>query len=399
MGEMNGISADDVSLSIYNRKIHFPWGNDIIIYDSTLRDGEQMPGVAFTPEQKLDIAMLLDEIGIKEIEAGFPAISDREAKTVKMIAEQGLNARILALSRLRREDIDAAIKADVDVILLFIASSPLHLKYKLNLSIEEIERLIVDSIDYVKDHGITPSFSTEDSTRTSIDILKRFVKIAEETGAKRVGFTDTLGCATPEAIEFLFSEMYRFTSLPISAHLHNDFGLSLANAITALRSGARYACATVHGWGERAGNVPLEQLVMTLQYLYGIDLGIDTERLKELSDLVSRYAGIDVPKTQPFVGDNAFTHESGIHVAAVLRNPRTYEPVDPSIVGNRRRIILGKHSGRHVVETKLKELGIEVNDEELDIIMNKVKELGERKGEVKDDDLIKIIFKVRRSHE
>ena len=399
MEGMNGISGDEFSLSMYNKKVHFPWGNDIIIYDSTLRDGEQMPGVAFSPEQKLNIAILLDEMGIKEIEAGFPGISDREVKTIKMITEQGLKARILALSRLKREDIDACIKADVDVILLFIASSPLHLKYKLNLSIEDIERLIADSIDYVKEHGVIPSFSTEDSTRTPMDILKRFVKLAEKVGAKRVGFTDTLGCATPEAIECLFSEMYEFTSLPISAHLHNDFGLSLANAIIALKSGARYVCATVHGWGERAGNVPLEQLIMALKYLYGIDLGINTEKLKELSTLVSKCAGIDVPRNQPFVGENAFAHESGIHVAAVLRNPRTYEPIDPSIVGNRRKIILGKHSGRHAIEKKLGEFGINADEEEINAIVNMVKELGEKKGEVRDDDFIKLVYEVRKDHD
>lgn len=396
MAGKNGISSDDVYLSVYNRKIDFPWGKDIIIYDSTLRDGEQMPGIAFTPEQKLDIALLLDEIGIKEIEAGFPAISERELKTVKTIAEQGLNARILALSRLKKEDIDAAIKADVDVILLFIASSPIHIKHKLKMNINEIARKIEDSIDYVKAHGVTPSFSTEDSTRTPIDTLKLFTKIAENAGAKRVGFTDTVGCATPEAIESLFTEMCRFTSLPVSAHLHNDFGLSLANALTALKCGARYVCATVHGWGERAGNVPLEQIVMALQYLYGIDLGIDTTKLKELSEKVARYAGIDVPLTQPFVGDNAFAHESGIHVSAVLNNPRTYEPIDPDIVGNRRRIIIGKHSGKRILKLKLRELGIDMDGEEVEELLRMIKVEGERRGKLTDDDILQLATEVKR---
>ena len=398
MAGMSGISCDDVDLSAYNQKVHFPWGEDIIIYDSTLRDGEQMPGIAFTPEQKLDIAILLDEIGIKEIEAGFPAISERELKTVKTIAQQGLNARILALSRLKREDIDAAIKADIDVILLFIASSPIHLRYKLSMTIDEIVRKIEKSIDYVKAHGVTPSFSTEDSTRTPMDTLKLLVRTAENAGARRVGFTDTLGCTTPEGIEYLFSEMCRFTSLPVSAHLHNDFGLSLANALTALRCGARYVCATVHGWGERAGNVPLEQLVMALQYLYGLDLRIDTTRLKELSEMVSKYAGVDVPLTHPFVGENVFSHESGIHVAAVMRNPRTYEPIDPKIVGNRRRIIIGKHSGRHVIESKLKEFGVEMDEEEMNALIEKVKLEGERKGKLSDDDILRIVMEVKEIH-
>ncbi|KAA0009903.1 MAG: hypothetical protein FE037_05030 [Thermoplasmata archaeon] len=192
--------------------------------------------------------------------------------------------------------------------------------------------------------------------------------------------------------------MCRFTSLPVSAHLHNDFGLSLANALTALRCGARYVCATVHGWGERAGNVPLEQLVMALQYLYGIDLKIDTTRLKELSEIVSKYAGVDVPLTHPFVGENVFSHESGIHVAAVMRNPRTYEPIDPKIVGNRRRIIIGKHSGRHVIESKLKEFGVEMDEEEMNALIEKVKLEGERKGKLSDDDILRIVMEVKEIH-
>jgi len=301
----------------------FQLSENIVIYDSTLRDGEQMPGVSFSSDQKLAIARKLDEIGVPEIEAGFPAVSKTEIETVKRIASEGLNAKILVLSRLKKEDIDAAIDSDADLVLLFIASSPLHLKYKLHLTEEEIKNRVVESIEYAKAHGIIPSFSTEDSTRTPLSFLEELVTLAYETGAKRIGFTDTVGCATPQTIQYLFTHMRKLAPTPFSAHFHNDFGFGLINAITALSSGATHICTTINGWGERAGNVPLEQLVLALKVLYKRDIGIDTTQLKDLSEMISHYTGISIPKTQPLVGDNIFTHESGIHVAAILENPRT----------------------------------------------------------------------------
>ncbi|MCK5458941.1 MAG: 2-isopropylmalate synthase, partial [Thermoplasmatales archaeon] len=224
---------NDVAVSPYNTMPEvlkdFSLPENIVIYDSTLRDGEQMPGISFSSEQKLTIARKLDEMGVPEIEAGFPAVSKTEQETVKTIANEGLSAKILALSRLKKRDIDAAIQSDADMVLLFIASSPLHLQYKLHFSEEEIKEKVVESIEYAKDHGITPSFSTEDSTRTPLSFLKELVILAHESGAKRIGFTDTVGCATPQTIQYLFSYMKRVVPLPFSAHLHNDFGLGLIN--------------------------------------------------------------------------------------------------------------------------------------------------------------------------
>jgi len=369
--------------------------DDITIYDSTLRDGEQMPGISFSPEQKLSIAKKLDEIGIPEIEAGFPAVSKTELESVKTIANAGLKAKILVLSRLKKQDIDAAIKSDADIVLLFIGSSPLHLKYKLHCSEEEIKEMIVESIEYAKDHGIIPSFSTEDSTRTPMDFLEELVMLAYEIGASRIGFTDTVGCATPQAIKYLFSHMRKLVPTAFSAHLHNDFGLGLINAITALSSGAKHVCTTINGWGERAGNVPLEQLVMSLKYLYNKDLGIDTTKLKDLSETVSNFTGIPIPKTQPFVGDNIFSHESGIHAAAILENPSTYEPVSPQVVGNRRNIVLGKHSGKHVIKKILKEYDLDVDETTLSEYVLQIKQLGEQKNHLSKGEIIKLINKVK----
>ena len=368
---------------------------DIIIYDSTLRDGEQMPGVSFSSEQKLTIARKLDEIGVPEIEAGFPAVSKTEQETVKRIVNEGLNAKILVLSRLKKEDIDAAIDSDADMVLLFIASSPLHLKYKLHLSEEEIKEKVVKSIEYTKDHGIIPSFSTEDSTRTPLPFLEELVKLAYESGAKRIGFTDTVGCATPQTIQYLFSHMRKFVPTPFSAHLHNDFGLGIANALTALSSGANHICTTINGWGERAGNVPLEQLIMTLSVLYDKDLGIDTAKLTQLSQMVSNFTGIPIPKTQPFVGDNIFTHESGIHVAAILENPYTYEPISPEFVGNKRNLVLGKHSGKRMIKQILHDHDIDADENLVNDITTKVKKLGEKNGYVSNEEIMNLVGKIK----
>jgi methanogen homocitrate synthase len=386
---------NDTALSPYNQQPdvlgEFRLPEHIIIYDSTLRDGEQMPGISFTPEQKLTIARKLDEIHIPEIEAGFPAISPVERTTVKQIANEGLNANILVLSRLKKEDIDAARATDADVVLLFIASSPLHLHHKLHLTKQDIKNRVVTSIEYAKDHGITPSFSTEDSTRTSLDFLEELVLLAQETGAKRIGFTDTVGCATPQTIHYLYHHMRQLVPTPFSAHLHNDFGLALPNALTALSAGATHICTTINGWGERAGNVPLEQLVMTLQTLYNKNLGIDTTQLKALSELIAKYTHIPLPRSHPFVGDNIFSHESGIHVAAILENPQTYEPIPPALVGNKRTLVLGKHSGKHLIQQIIKDHGITIKPQLLTQIVSEAKQLGEQNGHLTEDDLLKLL--------
>jgi len=391
--------VNDIEVSPYNTQHDvlkdFKLPKKIVIYDSTLRDGEQMPGISFSSEQKLALARKLDEIGIPEIEAGFPAVSKNERETVKTIVKDGLKSRILVLSRLRKDDIDAAIYTDADIILLFIASSPLHLEYKLHCTEEDIKKKVIESIDYAKDHGIIPSFSTEDSTRTPLNFLKELAKIAYETGAKRIGLTDTVGCATPQTVKYLFSNIRKIVPTPISAHLHNDFGLGLINAITSLSAGAMHVCTTINGWGERAGNVPLEQLVISLKILYNRDLGIDTTKLYELSKMASEFTKIPIPKTHPITGGNVFTHESGIHVAAILENPRTYEPISPKLVGNKRNIVLGKHTGKHVIKQILDTYKVQANDELLIDIVATVKEFGEKNGYLSDEKILEIINEIK----
>ena len=397
------IEPEPVMVSPYNtlpnvlKEFHLP--ETITIYDSTLRDGEQMPGVCFTPEQKLQLACKLDAMGVPEIEAGFPAVSKTEQSTIKTIANEGLKAKILVLSRLKQEDIDAARAVDADLVLLFIASSPLHLQYKLHRSEHEIKQLVQESIEYALDHGITPSFSTEDSTRTPLPFLEELVTLAYEVGAERIGFTDTLGCATPQTIDHIFRHMRRIVPTPFSAHLHNDFGLALANALAALNAGATHLCTTINGWGERAGNVPLEQLVMTIQTLYDVSLGIDTSQLTELSKMVAEFTHLPLSKMQPFTGENVFSHESGIHVAAMMQHPRTYEAIAPENVGNTRHFIIGKHTGKHFIQQILRSNGYQATEEQLSEITSQIKQLGEQRGSLSEEELLKFVHQMMLTEE
>jgi len=366
----------------------------VIVYDSTLREGEQMPGVRFTPGQKLKIAELLMDARVHQIEAGFAAVSEEEKRSIRSIVELGGDSDILSLSRARRDDIEAAISCDVDMILLFMATSDLHLDKKLRMGREEVLETICDSIEYARDHGVSVSFSTEDTTRSDPSFLERVYRGAADSGADRLGITDTIGCGTPEKVSGLVRLVQSLSSLPVSVHLHNDFGLALANAIAAVQTGATAVATTVCGFGERAGNVPLEQFVVSMKYLYDADLGIRTEMLTEISSKVSEFAGIEVHPLQPWVGRNAFAHESGIHVAAVLRDPRTYEYLEPEAVGNQRRIVLGKHSGRNLISEKLMQKSLSASKENLDAIFREIKFEGERNGQVSEEQFWSIVSNI-----
>jgi isopropylmalate/homocitrate/citramalate synthase len=377
-----------IALSPYNPKID---AKDVIVYDSTLRDGEQTPGISFSLQQKVKIAHMLDEIGVPEIEAGFPAVSENELRSVKEICSMGLDAKILSLSRITKCDIDACVDAGVDMVLLFIATSDIHLKYKFKKPREFIFDKVQEGLDYCKQRGIKASMSAEDGTRTELDFLIQVYKKAEEAGAVRLGITDTVGCASPEAITHIVSSVKKEVKLPLGLHLHNDYGLVLPNAIAGVKAGATALTTTVNGIGERAGNLPLEQFATAMKYVYGNDLGIKCERLTEICDLVAEYSGLPRQRNQPLVGPNVFAHESGIHVAAILECPLTYESIPPEAVGNKRHILMGKHTGMTYVKKRVEDLGLKASDEQLDCILNEVKTLGEKKGRVSDTEFKQIV--------
>ncbi len=369
---------------------------DVIIYDTTLRDGEQMPGVSFSPEQKRKIAIALEDAGVREIEAGFPAVSPDEVRMMRDVRASLSRSRMLALSRVVESDIDAAADSGADLVLLFIATSAIHLKYKLHMSRGEVVTKAVEAIEYAKSRGLEPSISSEDSTRTDPEFLRDFLRTGIEAGAVRVGITDTLGVGTPESIASLVRFLKRDIDTCLSVHLHNDFGLGVANAISGVKAGAGAVAVTVNGIGERAGNVSLEQFVSAMKFLYNTDMGMDTAKFTPLSEMVSGYSGVPIPPNQPLVGFNAFHHESGIHAAAVLENPKTYEPVAPEDVGNVRRISLGKHSGHHIVGAMLEKEGVEFSSTELDMIVAEVKRKGSREHTVTREELLRIFERVRK---
>ncbi len=377
----------------YNPKLNL---GDVYIYDTTLRDGEQTPGVCFNSEMKLNIAKKLDELGIKQIEAGFPAVSEKEKEAVKTIVNENLNADIIVLSRALKNDIDKAIECDVDGIITFIATSPLHLKYKFNKSFEEVMDIGVKAIEYAKDHGLFVAFSAEDATRTPIENLLRIHKMAEDCGADRVHIADTTGCGTPQSIYYICSQLKKtLKKAHIGVHCHNDFGFAVINSIYGLLGGAKAVSTTVNGLGERAGNAPLEELIMSLMVLYDYDLNLNISVIKELSKMVEDYSNIKIPVNKPIVGDRVFYHESGIHVDAVLKNPLTYEPFLPEVIGQKREIVLGKHTGHNAITSKLKEIGYKdfTNDEVLEIV-RMVKERRESGVNITDDEFKRIVKEV-----
>ena len=362
----------------------------IYIFDTTLRDGEQTPGVALTVDEKIQIATKLNNLGVDKIEVGFPASSKGEIESAKQIKSLGLKSTLVGLSRSLRKDVDAVLNSDLEYIHTFIGTSTLHRDYKLKMSKEKIIETAVDAIEYAKDHGLTVEFSAEDATRTERNFLFEVFNEAVSAGADFLDVPDTVGILTPIMAREIITDIKDNFSIPISVHFHNDFGLATANTLTAIECGANQAHVTVNGLGERTGNCSLEELVMSLKSAYGIDLGLDTTRLYSLSHLVGRLTGVKMPVNKPIVGDNAFAHESGIHVHGILNNASTYEPMSPEMVGHSRRIVLGKHTGANAIKSKLKEYHIDLDSEQFDKVFAEIKSLGDSGKCITDDDLIAI---------
>lgn len=362
-----------------------------VIFDTTLRDGEQTPGVSFSPEMKLKIAGELSALGIKEIEAGFPVVSQGEFKAVRMISKEGLPARIFALSRAIVSDVELAVDAGVDGISLFTSISPVHLKYKMRYTKEEVVKNALEALEFAKDHNLFVSFSSEDATRTPLGELFTLYKMAEERGADRVHISDTVGVATPQAyqhmVEFFRRVMKKDTQ--IGVHTHNDFGLATANALAGVAAGADMVSVTVNGIGERSGNASLQEVALALEVLYGTESIVDKSRILLLSRLVEEYSGIRIPENKPIIGKNAFRHESGVHVDAVLKNPLTYEPFLPEVIGQKREIVIGKHSGKHAVKNKLSELGL--HSTEYSELLGEIKRIVDKGYGITEDDIEALI--------
>jgi 2-isopropylmalate synthase len=364
----------------------------IQVFDTTLRDGEQTPGISFSDEQKRTIARQLDKLGVDIIEAGYPFTAKEEKEIVKQICKLGLAAKICGLARLLPQDIDACIDCGVDLIHIFVPSSSIQRDHTTKMSEDEVKEQTYAMTRYVKEHGFLCMFSAMDATRTRLEFLLDLLKTAEDAGADILNVPDTVGVSEPFATYELVGQIYRVVKVPISIHCHNDFGLAVANSLAAVRAGASQVQVSMNGLGERAGNADLVETVMSLNAIYGFKTNIRTENLFETAKLVERFSGVAIPITKPIVGENAFSHESGIHAHGVIEKSETFEPgiMTPEMVGHRRRIVLGKHTGRHSIAKKLSEAGMSPSKDQLDEILERVKELAVSGKKVTDDDLYTI---------
>jgi len=361
------------------------------IFDTTLRDGEQTPGISITPGQKVQIAVKLDELGVDAIEAGFPIVSLGEMEAIKTITKFGLNAEIYGLARAVQTDIDAAINCDLKYVHIFIATSDIHMQYKLKMNQEQVREKAVWAVDYAKKHGMQVEFSAEDATRSDRNFVREIFKAVATAGADRLDIPDTVGYATPQYISQLVKDVVEATiKVPVSMHCHDDFGLAVANTISGINAGASSAHVTINGLGERAGNASLEEFVMALQCLYNRRHNIKTELLYETSKFISNVMGIIVQPNKAIIGENAFGHESGIHTHGIINNPLTYEPISPELVGRKRRLQAGKHAGAHGIKAMLEDFGIEPTNEQLHEIVEKQKNLADKGKAITTAELLSI---------
>ncbi len=360
----------------------------IRIFDTTLRDGEQTPGVSLTADDKIEIARQLSKLGVDVIEAGFPSSSEGEKKVVAQIAKDGLEPEICALSRATKGDIDAAVACDVDLIHVFIPTSPVQMKYAVNLTPEQVLASTIESIEHVKKHGMKCEFSPMDATRSEMPFLKQVCQAAEKAGMDTLNVPDTVGIMIPKTTIKLIEELKTVVKVPVSTHCHDDFGLAVANSLAAVEAGAAQVHVAINGLGERAGNASLEEVVMALHEIYNYKTNVNTRLLFSTSRMVASLTGIAVQANKAIVGENAFAHESGIHTRGVTEKPLTFEPINPELVGRTRKLVAGKLAGTRGIKAELEEIDIHPTEDQLKEIVQRVKELGEKGKMITDADLL-----------
>jgi len=360
---------------------------NIKILDTTLRDGEQTPGVSLTSKEKFRIATKLDEIGVNYIEAGSAITSQGERDSIKEISNQGFNAEILSFSRPLNIDIDYCLDCNVDAVNLVVPTSDLHISDKLKISKDELLELSNNAVEYCKDHGLTVELSAEDASRSDVDFLKKVYLSAIDHGADRICVCDTVGILTPDSSFELFSRLNDI-QVPVSCHCHNDFGLAVANTLSAVKGGASEIHTTINGIGERAGNTSFEECIVSIDRLFSdFTTDIKINQIYDISKLVARLTGVYIQPNKAIVGENAFAHESGIHSDGIIKNSATYEPMTPELVGRTRKFVIGKHMGTHGLNSRLKEIGLDVNDDQLKQICDDIKDLADKGKTVTDVDL------------
>ena len=364
------------------------------ILDSTLREGEQTPYVNFLLDEKIEIARLLDAIGVEMIEAGDPSVSPNIRVAIQKIASLNLNAEIVAHSMATRHGIDYAKECGADRVAIFYATSAIHLESKLKKSKEEALQIITEAIRYAVSLGLKVRYTPEDASRTDFEFLVQVCNAAIQAGADRISFADTVGIFQPHQ---MFKQIRRLREqlLPckIDLHCHNDYGLALANAMAGIRAGADCIHTTVNGMGERTGIPDLSETVMAYHNLEGVNK-YDLRGLTEISGYLEKTSGFFLAPNKPVTGQNAFTHKSGVHTNGVLKDPRTYESFDPSLIGRERKIVIDKYTGKRAVASRLEEYGIQLNPTELERIVEEIKNVGDHRKLLFDADIIEIAEKV-----
>ena len=361
-------------------------GGRVGLYDTTLRDGEQTVGVVLSPEDKLEIARLLDGLGIERIEAGFPRVSEDDRRAVELIAGAGLSAEVWGFSRAVPADLELLVELGVEASVIESPISDLKLE-AIGVSRDKMLDRIASAMRFADEHGIRAAFFGVDSTRAEPDFYRQVYETAVEAGAKEVAVVDTLGIASPEAVADLVGTTREYVNVPVHFHGHNDFGVATASAVAAVRAGATWIHGTINGMGERAGNADLGEIVIALRALYGVETGLRLDRIREAAARIQELSGYGLAPWKPLTGETLFRRESGA-VASQFHDPPSIEPYSSELVGAERAIVLGKKSGLDSIRIKVEELGLDVPEERWPELLSQVKELGARKrGLVTDDEL------------
>ena len=365
-------------------------------YDTTLRDGEQTIGLAFSKQEKLQIATLLDEIGVERIEAGMPVVSREDKEAVELILKAGLKAEIWGFCRAVKGDIDACIDVGVKNIICEIATSQYKMK-AYDFTPDSVMKKVMDCLQHAKRRGLYVAFFAVDATRTDVHFLERiFTKAIHEGGADEAVIVDTLGVATPETMFFLTKRLKEWVKVPVMTHCHNDFGMAAACTMASVKAGAEYAHVTINGLGEKTGNVDLAEVAVSAS-LYGVPFDLNMKKLYPAAKMVEKISGIALSPLKPVVGENVFKRESGVTVAQLMNFPPAVEGFSPGVLGREREVVLGKKSGKKSLEYKFEILGLHPAPESIGKILEEVKELGiKKKGLVSDEELRHIVHGMKR---
>jgi isopropylmalate/homocitrate/citramalate synthase len=387
----------DEKLIIDNNHVFMDRGNlpdRVHIWDETMRGGEQTPGVVFTVAEKLEIAKLMDELGVAVIDSGFPIFSEGEKKAIKALVAENLAAEVGATIRSNVGDVDIALECGVGNVYIFSTTSRFHLHHKYGIDENECERRVIEAVEYAEKQGLSFDFISEDTSRSDLDFVVSLLNKVAERGARRIILCDTVSVITPDSMMKMVSKIKQNgPKVPLGIHCHNDFGMAVANTLASVMAGVEYPTVAVNSLGDGSGNASLEEVVMALEKLYGVQTGIKTDRLFELCKLVERLSGIYLSPQKPIAGLNSYRHESEVHVSGVLKDAAVYEPIRPEEVGRTREFVLGKHSGASSVRRLLDQRGMAASDEQVTEILMTLKQEKESQSKMPIDDMLKRLDK------